>query len=152
MNWMSMKKAELIKHCLESSGNVIEAIFMMMDIMMDHYRKMSPAFKLDMKRYHNDIVRKMELDNAFPYDNSRDILIQGVKEGVFRNDLDIELTDRCLKGMTKINEKDNPGDFEDEEMIRNFFVNYLRGISTRKGLELINLYNKKNLTGNNTIK
>lgn len=151
MMWMIMKQSELINHCLESSGNVIEAVFMMMDIMMDHYRKMSPAFKLDMKRYHNDIKRKMEMDNAFPYENSRAILIQGVKEGIFRSDLDIELTDRCLKGMTKINENEETGNFDDEQMIRNFFVNYLRGISTRKGLDLIDHYARNNSTGNNRI-
>ncbi len=151
MIWMVMKQSELISHCLKSSGNVIEAVFMMMDIMMDHYRKMSPAFKLDMKRYHNDIKRKMEMDNAFPSENSRDILVQGVKEGIFRSDLDIDMTDRCLKGMTKMNDREEPGDIDSEEMIRNFFVNYLRGISTRKGLDLIDHYNKRNTTGSNRI-
>lgn len=151
MIWMVKKQSELINHCLESSGNVIGAVFMMMDIMMDHYRKMSAAFKLDMKRYHNEIKRKMEMDNAFPYENSRAILVRGVKEGIFRSDLDIDMTDRCLKEMTKINGQEEPGDLDNEEMIRNFFVNYLRGISTDKGLALINKYDKK-ITGNNRIK
>ncbi len=48
-----------MKKFFEESENVIEAIFKMLDIMSEHFRNMSPAFQLDMKRYHNDIVRKL---------------------------------------------------------------------------------------------
>lgn len=148
MMWMSSMQAKLISHCLESSANVIEATFMIMDIMMEHYRKMSPAFKLDMKKYHNELV-KLNNDDTFPNNDSKKILIEGVKQGMFRSDLDIDLTDRCLRGMTKMNEKEIPEDFDNEDMIRNFFVNYLRGISTQKGLELIDIYDRQKGTGNN---
>ena len=37
------------------SENVIEAIFKMLDLMTDHFQKMSPAFQMDMKRLHRDI-------------------------------------------------------------------------------------------------
>lgn len=145
MKWMAVKQSELTVNCLESSGNVIEAIFMIMDNMMEHFRKMSPAFKLDMKKYHNSIVNKLKQQGELPDDNSKNILIRGIKEGIFRPDIDIEITDRCLKGVTRMsNEKETvPEDFENEEVVRDFFINYLRGISTQKGLELINSYDKK---------
>ncbi|HLN55254.1 MAG TPA: TetR/AcrR family transcriptional regulator [Bacteroidales bacterium] len=150
MMWMSSMKSQLIDRCLESSSNVIEATFMIMDIMMEHYKKMSPAFKLDMKKHHNDMIKFNADIDSLPQSDSKQILIEGVKQGVFRSDLDIDLTDRCLRGMTKMNEKEIPEDFDNEDMIRNFFVNYLRGISTQKGLELIDLYDRrKGTTGNN---
>lgn len=150
IGWMSVKQSELVKHSLETSGNVIEAVFKIMDRMMDHYRKLSPAFKLDIKRLHNDIARNVNAETDFPDDSSKQILVQGIKEGVFRNDIDIDITHRCLKGMTRMNEKEPTGDFESEDVVRDFFVNYLRGISTQKGLDLINIYdNRKNMPGQN---
>lgn len=154
MIWMAMKKSELTKNCLESSQNVIEAIFMIMDNMMEHFRKMSPSFRLDMKKYHQSMMLRLREKDELPYDNSKDILIRGIREGIFRPDIDIELTDRCLKGVTKMsNEKETiPEDFENEELIRDFFINYLRGISTQKGLDLISQYDKKrNSPGSNRI-
>ncbi|HEX2969952.1 MAG TPA: TetR/AcrR family transcriptional regulator [Bacteroidales bacterium] len=139
---MSVKRASLIKHCLETSENVIEAIFMILDVMMEHFGNLSPAFKLDMKRYHNEFLKKMDPDMLTP-DNSKEVLVRGIGQGIFREDIDIDLTDRCLKGLTKINEKEMPEDYENEALIRDFFINYLRGISTQKGLELIALYSRK---------
>jgi AcrR family transcriptional regulator len=142
MRWMEGKQADLIKDCLANSENVIEAIFRMMDTMLSHYRKMSPAFKLDIKKYHNE-MKKIGRHAADPFENSKEILGRGVKEGLFRDDIDLDITDRCLKGMSKMNEKEAPHDFENEEVIRDFFVNYLRGISTSEGIELINKYDTK---------
>lgn len=146
MEWMALMKLEMMKNCLRSSGNVIEAIFTIMDHMMEHFRKMSPAFRLDMKRYHSKMVKKLMEKGDYPYDTSKGLLIRGIEEGIFRPDIDIEITDRCLKGVTRMsNEKETvPEDFENEEVIRDFFINYLRGISTQKGLELINKYDKGN--------
>jgi archaellum biogenesis protein FlaJ (TadC family) len=40
--------------------NVIEAIFKMIDLMIDHFQNMSPAFQMDLKRYHNEILKNLE--------------------------------------------------------------------------------------------
>lgn len=152
MKWMAIRQSDLTNNCLKSSENVIEAIFKIMDSMMEHFKKMSPAFKLDMKKYHNTMVQRLRESDELPYDNSKEILIRGIREGIFRPDIDIEITDRCLRGVTKMsNEKEAvPDDFDNEEVLRDFFINYLRGISTQKGLDLINQYDKKrNRTGNN---
>jgi hypothetical protein len=34
-------------------------------------------------------------------------------------------------------------DFMDKNVMRTFYVNFIRGISTQKGLDLINFYDKK---------
>jgi hypothetical protein len=43
------------------------------------------------------------------------------------------------------NDKDvfPPDDFANKDVIRNFYINYLRGISTQKGLDLIDFYEKR---------
>lgn len=146
LKWMTLKQMELTSRSLETSGNVIEAIFKIMDNMMDHYSRMSPAFRLDMKKYHNDIVRKLNENEELPYTNSKEILLRGIKEGIFRKDLELEITNKCLTGVTRMsNERDVFASEEtpDEKMLRNLFINYLRGISTQKGLDLINYYERQ---------
>ncbi|HLP71658.1 MAG TPA: TetR/AcrR family transcriptional regulator [Bacteroidales bacterium] len=153
MKWMAFKQVELTDKYLQNSANVIEAIFGIMDNMMDHIKKMSPAFRLDMKRYHHDLIRKLRENNELPVNDMREILLRGISEGVFRSDLDVDITDKCITGMTRMSSDKEAfsEDFENEEVARDFFINYLRGISTRKGLDLIDQYNKKKTNGNNRI-
>jgi len=147
LKWMSQRQHELITRYLDESENVIEAIFKMVDLMTDHFRKMSPAFQLDMKRLHRTILDNPEELHDLPYYSSNsDILIRGIKEGVFRDDIDIEITNKCMfevARMSSDNEVFPPDDFLNKDVIRNFYINYLRGISTPKGLDLINRYEKR---------
>ncbi|MFO7619767.1 MAG: TetR/AcrR family transcriptional regulator [Bacteroidales bacterium] len=144
---MTIKQKELMEKILRESENVIEAIFKMLDLMSAHFRNMSPAFLLDMKKFHNKILSKIDEANELPYyrDNS-EILLRGIKEGLFREDIDIKITNKCLVEVTRLaNDKDasSPDSMMNEDMIRNIYINYLRGISTLKGLELITFYENR---------
>lgn len=147
LKWMSEKQREMITELFNESDNVIEAIFKMLDLMMDHFQKMSPAFQMDMKRYHKALMDNPEELHDLPYySNNSEVLIRGIKEGVFRSDIDIEITNKCMLEVARLsNDKDvfPPDYFMNKDVIKNFFINYLRGISTQKGLDLINRYEKK---------
>jgi TetR/AcrR family transcriptional regulator, cholesterol catabolism regulator len=144
---MTEKQRNLMTVILKESENVIEAIFKILDIMTEHFRNMSPAFKLDIKKCHTEIITSLkEGDNLPYYINNTDILLRGIREGVFRKDIDIAISNKCLTEVVRMShDKDlfPPEDFNDRDIIRDFFINYLRGISTQKGLDLINYYEKK---------
>ncbi len=146
LKWMTQKQSEIMKKIFSESSNVIEAIFKMLNLMSDHFRNMSPAFQMDMKRYHLEVVKKLEEKNELPYlNNNSEILKRGIKEGVFRKDIDIDITNKCLLEVARISNDKNlfpPEEYLDKDVIRNFYINYLRGISTSKGLELIDCYEK----------
>jgi len=152
LKWMTKKQRILIDKTLSESENVIEAIFKILDIMTEHLRNMSPAFRLDMKRYHNDLVKKLKETGEFPYyKENKEIIIRGINQGIFRENIDIEITDKCMQEvirMTNDNDIVSPDEFTNEKVIRDFYINYLRGISTQKGLDLINLYDKKRIKEN----
>jgi AcrR family transcriptional regulator len=147
LKWMSEKQHELMTKIFSESDNVIEAIFKMLNLMTDHFQKMSPAFQMDMKRLHRDFYKNPEELSDLPYySNNSEILIRGIKEGVFRDDIDVEITNKCLLEVVRMSNDQNvfpPDDFLNKDVVRNFYINYLRGISTSKGLELIDLYEKK---------
>jgi len=147
LKWMLEKQRELMNKVFSESENVIEAIFKMLDLMMDHFQKMSPAFQMDIKRIHRDLQKNREELIDLPYfSNNSEILNRGIKEGVFRDDIDVEITNKCMLEVAIMSNDKNvfpPDDFANKDVIRNFYINYLRGISTRKGLDLINFYEKE---------
>jgi len=147
LKWMLERQRELMTKVFTESENTIEAIFKMLDLMMDHFLKMSPAFQMDMKRLHMDMKKNpAELVDLPYFSNNSDILIRGIREGVFRDDIDVEITNKCLLEVARVTNDRNvfpPDYFENKDVIRSFYINYLRGISTQKGLDLINFYEKK---------
>jgi TetR/AcrR family transcriptional regulator, cholesterol catabolism regulator len=146
--WMKEKQSEVMNKIFGESENIIEAIFKMLDLMSNHFRSMSPAFQMDMKRFHNELMKDPGSRDELPYyNNNSEILKRGIKEGVFRKDIDIEITNKCLLEVAKMSNDNSvfsPDDFLNKDVIRTFYINYLRGISTQKGLNLIDFYEKKN--------
>jgi len=146
LEWMAVKQKERTAEIMKDSDNVIEAIFRIIDLMMDHFQKVSPAFLMDIKRIHLEAIENAEKHNTIPYvDNNFEILKKGVEQGIFRNDINIELTNKCMLEVTKMTvDKDifPPDHFPGSEVVKNLYISYLRGISTPKGLELIDKYDK----------
>ncbi|MDP4223635.1 MAG: TetR/AcrR family transcriptional regulator [Bacteroidota bacterium] len=149
LKWMRLRQQEIMKKLFSESENIIEAIFKMLKLMSDHFSKMSPAFQLDVKKYHQDILNKFGERNELPYYSSNsEILKRGIDEGVFRKDIDLDITNKCLLEVVKMSYDENvfPSDsFLNRDVIKNFYINYLRGISTPKGLELIDRYQNKEI-------
>ncbi|MBN2667303.1 MAG: TetR/AcrR family transcriptional regulator [Bacteroidales bacterium] len=147
LKWMSEKQNALLIKYFDESENVIDAIFKMLDMMFEHFKKMSPAFHLDMKRFKRELNDYPGMVNELPYFSSNtEILNRGIGEGVFRDDIDVEVTSRLMLEVLKMsNDQDGfPHENKDcTDSIRDFYINYLRGISTSKGLDLINRYDAR---------
>jgi len=154
LKFMGEKQQELIKKVFGESENVVEAIFTLLDLMGAHFRKMSPAFKLDMEKYHNDILAALRENDQMPYyiDNA-EMLRRGMREGIFRDDINIEVTNNCIYEVMKMSvdkDKIGTGRLDKEVLIKDFYLNYLRGISTSEGLRLIDYYEKNQKINNQT--
>jgi TetR/AcrR family transcriptional regulator, cholesterol catabolism regulator len=141
------KQRELIKKVLAESENSIVAIFRMLEINRDYFQDVSPAFQADLKKYHNNVL--MENSNGLDlpdYRNNQQVIENGIKEGLFRKEINADLANRCLYnlGKTIVDHEMYPYElFSRRDVIENIFINYLRGISTQKGLELINQLERK---------
>jgi len=148
LKWMTVRQREVMEKALNESDNVIEAIFRMMNTMMEHFKSMSPAFQMDIKRYHMDIAKKLENHDQLPYVKNNEIIIEkGIKDGVFRKDIDVKIINKCMLEVAKMsNDREifPPDDFMSADVIRNVYINYLRGLCTQKGLDLIDFYEMKN--------
>lgn len=147
LKWMAERQNELIKKVFSESENVIESIFIYFELMDEHFSSMSPAFKLDMEKYHNDIIRMLRENDEIPYyNNNAEIIRRGISEGVFRSDIDVNITNKCFYEVIRMSlDKDNldSADIYRKDVLRDLYINYLRGIATSRGLDLIDFYRQK---------
>jgi TetR/AcrR family transcriptional regulator, cholesterol catabolism regulator len=143
---MARQQKELAKRILDESENSIVAIFRMLEINRDSFQFMSPAFQSDLKKYHHDVLMK-NLDNIeLPdYKSNFQVIEKGIEEGLFRKDINPDLVNRCLYNLGRSIMDNDLYPYEmhsRHEVIKNIFFNYLRGISTDRGLDLINQLEK----------
>jgi AcrR family transcriptional regulator len=139
---IAQQQRDLVKRVLDESENSIDAIFTMLEMNRDNFQAMSPAFQADLKKYHHEVLMKKADDSEMPdYRNHQEVIENGIKEKLFRKDINPDLVNRCLYnlGRSIIDHELYPYElFTRHEVIQNIFINYLRGIATPKGLELIN--------------
>jgi TetR/AcrR family transcriptional regulator, cholesterol catabolism regulator len=139
---MAEKQRNLVKKVLDDSANALYAIFRLLEINMNHIQDMSPAFQADMKKYHHDVLMKKADKCEMPdYRNNLQLIERGINEKLFRKDINADLVNRCLYSLGKSSMDQDLYPFEDftrREVVKNVFINYLRGISTKDGLELVN--------------
>jgi AcrR family transcriptional regulator len=143
---MARQQKDLVKRVLDESENSIVAIFRMLEINRDNFQFMSPAFQSDLKKYHHVVLMKNADNIEMPdYRNHFQVIEKGIKEGLFRKEINPDLVNRCLYNLGRsIMDNDlYPYElFSRRDVIRNIFFIYLRGISTPNGLDLINKLEK----------
>jgi AcrR family transcriptional regulator len=142
LNWMNEKQKELLKTILDESENAIVAIFRLLEINQVHFQQMSPAFQADVKKIHYELLIKNASQGEMPdYRNTQQVIERGIKEKLFRKDINADLANRCLYllGRTVMDNDLFPFEqFSRRDVVKTSFINYLKGISTPEGLNLIN--------------
>jgi AcrR family transcriptional regulator len=142
LTWMSEKGKDMVKKILDESENSIVAIFRMLEINRDYFSDMSPVFLADLKKYHHDVFMKKSDKSEMPdFRNNKQLIEKGIKEKLFRKEINPDLANRCLynMGISIMDHDLYPYEqFSRRDVVRNIFINYLRGIATPKGLDLIN--------------
>jgi AcrR family transcriptional regulator len=138
---MARKQKELVKRVLAESENSIVAIFRLLEINREYFQDINPVLQSDLKKYHYEVLLKKADSTEMPdYRNNQQVIENGISEGLFRTDVNPDLANRCLYnlGRSIIDNDLYPFElFSRRDVIKNIFINYLKGISTSKGLELI---------------
>ncbi|MBE0663341.1 MAG: TetR/AcrR family transcriptional regulator [Bacteroidales bacterium] len=130
---------------IESSENVVEAMFQIIRIQKENRQSYPKVFTEDIKRYY-------PLVQASFYSSKHDLekfsatftlLEKGRAQGIFRTDLRTDLVDNFIHEIISIVHTSdrirllNPSD---TDLISNIMLPYFRGICTPKGLELMIKY------------
>jgi len=143
---MAARQKELVERILRESDNAINAIFRLIELNVEHFFTMSPAFMEDIKRFHQEMMFRKDTKCELPdYKNNKMVIERGKKEKLFRKDINDDIVNRTiyLMVLSVMNTDLFPLEsFSRREVVMNSIVNYLKGIATPEGLEIIRKHEK----------
>lgn len=146
---MIARQKQKIEDILDSSPNVIAAVFTMLRAGRDHAEAMNPLIGSDLRKYHNSVLQRLKETCGNPdYEGAGKILSRGIDEGMIRKEINIDIVSRCFAGLGKLSGDESvypPEKFLKGDLIKNTILNYLRGISTEKGRMLIDEMEKSQI-------
>ena len=153
-------KNELLKSCInaamadqrkmneeiiKSSSNIIDAIFIFIKNSINTLKRINPAFFYDIQKYYPAIwSRTIQKNDERNFNRIVSLLNQGISEGLFRENINVEIIARLILEQFKLlsNQEIFPENkYSMIDIFENIVINFVRGIVTVNGLELIDTYN-----------
>jgi TetR/AcrR family transcriptional regulator, cholesterol catabolism regulator len=134
---------------MANSANAIEEIFRVMEFVEVMFRNMNPSMLFDLERYHPTGYKKfLEHKNKFLYEMIKRNLERGIKEELYRPELNIEIMTRFrLESMMLAFNPEifQPSKFNLLELQQEIIEHFLYGLATLKGYKLILKYKQQRL-------
>ena len=124
--------------------NAIDILMTVSRELAQNFNNISPSITFDLKDQFPEIYQKhFEYRRDFIYDKIRINLTKGISQGIYRDDLSIELVARLY--LSRLYDLHNPDFFPPEQfsfetLFNTMFDNFLRGIAKPEGLKY---YEKK---------
>jgi TetR/AcrR family transcriptional regulator, cholesterol catabolism regulator len=138
------------KHCTmdrEKADNAIHEVFLAFEWVQEMLANMNPSVLFDMEKYHPGTFKKFkEYQNGFLYQMIRSNIERGIEEGLYREDVDIDILTRYR--IYSITLPFNPEVFPTNrtELVhieKVLLEHFLYGMATGKGEKLIVKYKSK---------
>ncbi|RPI44999.1 MAG: TetR/AcrR family transcriptional regulator [Bacteroidetes bacterium] len=131
---------------INESDNAIEALFRIMRIMIRQMKQVNPLFFHDLKKYHTSIfITLTEKSDFRDYTLTLKLLETGARQGVFRTSLNISIVNATRHVLFDLFNPDSSfslADYDRKEMFDHIIIPYFRGISTERGVKLIEDFRK----------
>ena len=144
INSLITEEEEITKNIIEKSDNVIDGFLTRMKRTIILMSSVNENFLYDAEKYHYSVFqRKGKLRDDNEYKMTISFIEQGKKGGYFRSDINQDIVARLLREQMKIvaNEELFPAeDFDKAEVFTNISINFIRGIATSKGIEILEKY------------
>ena len=128
----------------QSADNALHEVFLAFDRTQEMFAQMHPAVLFDMEKYHTaTFVKFKEFKNTFLYGIIKDNIERGIKEELYREDIDVDILTRFRihSIMLVFNPEVFPTNRTQIVHIEQQLVeHFLYGLSTSKGIKLIQKY------------
>lgn len=140
----SKERYKANEEIIKNSHNVLAAICSFIQSGAMAIDLLNPAFFTDMRKYHNDIwVMATKQQNEKNYNLAYRLLRKGINEGIFRKDINIDIVVKLILEQMKLlvdNEVFSSDKYSRSEVFKNMVINFIRGIATNRGIELIDSF------------
>ena len=154
-------KDKLLNHCINagmveqrarndgiilSSSNIIEATFKFIENSINIIKSINPAFFYDIRKYYPGIwASKIKENDARNLNRTIELLNKGIDENLFREDINVEIVAKLILEQFSLLSNRNifpENEYSMIEVFENIVINFIRGIATEEGMNMINQYNK----------
>lgn len=129
---------------IEQASNAIDELFQIMKLTKQVFSKIHPSIFHDLQKYHRDSWELwMRHKNSFMLEKVKGNIVRGMQEGLFRQDLDVEVMARMRLAILELPfnaEVFPPHDFDIKQVQLAVLEHYMLGMATLKGHKLINEY------------
>ncbi|MCW3089058.1 MAG: TetR/AcrR family transcriptional regulator [Ferruginibacter sp.] len=89
------KNERICEYDRSNSVNAVHEIFMAIDMMVEMFSSMNPALIFDMQKYYPKAFLKFHrYKNDFLFNVVRDNILRGIKEGLYRTDIHVDIISR----------------------------------------------------------
>ena len=145
---LETNKAECLS-CSKRGENAIHEVFMSFDMVEELLANMNPTVLFDMQKYHPTAFKNfLDFKNNFLYKLIKENLINGIKEELYREDIDVDVLTRFRLHTVMLSldpdvfpsNKSNLVHIE-QQLIEHF----LYGLATPKGQKLIQKYKNQRI-------
>jgi len=143
-----LTKKKQHEEIVAQSENVIEVLLNKIKQVMRESAQFSPTFHQEILKFYPAIAALQEkYFQEFASNEINRFIKKGVNQGLFRGDLNVDIVTSLLIGQIRFvffellkNSKFTPG-----EVFKTTILCFARGIATKKGLEIIEDFEKNNL-------
>ena len=126
---------------IDESDNVIEALFRIMKMTVSQMAQMNPLFFHDFKKYHKAVYKEFAHPGDIrDYSITQKLFETGMEQGIFRDDLHMEIVNRALHALFDLFGHDSSlveAGFDRRDLFEHMIIPYFRGLSTKKGRKLL---------------
>ncbi len=133
----SIENEEIIRN----ANNVIEAMGRLHQVIVSRAHEVNPNFFGDIANYHPGLLNESYKETGeFAHKQLLHIAQWGIDDGIFHEDLDVEVVGKTVGIMLKLlnDHRVFPiNEFSKERLTFGILVPYLRGLCTAKGLKLV---------------
>ena len=133
----------------EKAENAVHEVFMAFDMVQEMFANMNIAVLYDMEKYHPVCFKKyLEYKNGFMYQMIRSNIERGIKEEVYRDDIDVDIMTRyrIYSIMLSFNTQVFPNNRSNVVYIeQQLLEHFLNGLATSKGHKLIQKYKSQRI-------
>lgn len=141
ITYYKQQTAENAHRLIDRSDSAIEAMFRIIKISINQVEQMNPLFFHDFRKYHTKIYKQLSQPGDIrDYSITQNLLETGVKQKVFRSDINIDIVNHTLHELFELFGMESSliqAGYRHKQMFDHIIVPYFRGISTEAGLNLL---------------
>lgn len=134
---------ECFKELKNVEGNAIDILIKVSQILIERMGKMNPAVNYDLKKYYPEAFKAvMEYKRIHVLENIEKNLIQGIREGLYRKDMNTRVIAyfyliRMDQLISLEPDDEKMKNMNTEAILNELFIYHIRGIANDKGIEYL---------------